>query len=507
MHNPQPANAETPNLRDLVAALPEIYQPIFGHTELSEHVSRKCEDRLAHIAHIYQMLESQLNRPLRVLDLGCAQGFFSLSLAKMGATVHGIDFQTPNIAVCNALAAEHPELKASFRMGLIEEAIIHLQPNQYDLVLGLSVFHHIVHRAGIALVQTLLTTLANKTAVGLFEMALSKEPPDWAKSQPQYPRHLLQGYAFVHELAQNETHLSALTRPLYVASNSHWFLNGTIGQFDTWRTEPHALANNASRGTRRYFFGNGILIKQFMLDVSAHYAANTREHENEVSFLDFLPTNFRTPMLLLHGRHESEAWIVRETLPGELLLDIIRSGSPYDTRSVLQDVLEQLTALEATGLYHDDLRTWNILIGPDGHATLIDYGAVSTKAEDCAWPHNIFLSFMAFTREVLTRTVLEPYPIRTPSLNPAAFPEPYRSIFWKLFALPSVEWRFDKLLNEIQLIERDDQRVYVSPQNGSVLALQALDDACATYYDTMQLLADRLIQANNVIKQLQTKEA
>jgi hypothetical protein len=33
-------------LSDNVAALPEIYQPIYGHPELAQHVSRGCEDRL-----------------------------------------------------------------------------------------------------------------------------------------------------------------------------------------------------------------------------------------------------------------------------------------------------------------------------------------------------------------------------------------------------------------------------------------------------------------------------
>lgn len=58
-----------------VADLPELYQPIFGHPELSEGSSRTSHDRLVHITSIYKVVEKIQERPLKVLDLGCAQGF------------------------------------------------------------------------------------------------------------------------------------------------------------------------------------------------------------------------------------------------------------------------------------------------------------------------------------------------------------------------------------------------------------------------------------------------
>lgn len=67
---------ETMHLGARVAALPEKYQPIFGHPELSEGSSRGCEDRFVLIRECAQRLQGELGRPLRVLDLGCAQGFF-----------------------------------------------------------------------------------------------------------------------------------------------------------------------------------------------------------------------------------------------------------------------------------------------------------------------------------------------------------------------------------------------------------------------------------------------
>jgi O-antigen chain-terminating methyltransferase len=216
------------SLERLIASLPEVYQPIFGHPEYSVGASRDCDDRLADIVRVYRTLEHKLNRPLRVLDLGCAQGFFSFSLASLGASVVGIDYQRPNIEVCQAVAAECPGLSAEFHTGNIEQVISRLEGGEYDLVLGLSVFHHLVHQSGVAFVQKLLTLLATHTAAGLYEMAMASEPPAWARSQPQNPRQLLNGYVFVHRVAQYATHLSGVLRPLYVASNRYWLVDGEV---------------------------------------------------------------------------------------------------------------------------------------------------------------------------------------------------------------------------------------------------------------------------------------
>lgn len=71
-------------LEQAVRHLPEIYQPIYKHPELYQTSSRSCDDRLTHIKAIYDALQKKLNRRLRVLDLGCAQGYISLSIAERG---------------------------------------------------------------------------------------------------------------------------------------------------------------------------------------------------------------------------------------------------------------------------------------------------------------------------------------------------------------------------------------------------------------------------------------
>ena len=67
-----------------VEALPEFYQPIYGHKEWDNKPLRNCEDLLSDIEKVYEHLSNELKRPLRVLDLGCAQGFFSFNIAHKG---------------------------------------------------------------------------------------------------------------------------------------------------------------------------------------------------------------------------------------------------------------------------------------------------------------------------------------------------------------------------------------------------------------------------------------
>jgi len=448
-------------LPGLVGALPEVYQPIFAHPELSGIVSRDCEDRFLHITQAYRALEGQLNRPLRVLDLGCAQGFFSFNLAKLGAMVDGVDYLDANIEVCRALATEYPEFKVSFQVGRIEDILPLVEQDQYDLVLGLSVFHHLVYKKGINVVKEMLAELSGKITAGIFELALHTEPVYWAPFQPQNSRSILDGFIFVHELAEHKTHLSDVYRPLFVASNQYWFLNGQAGKFDVWQVDSHVFACGVHRGTRRYFFGKNLCIKIFYLDRIERAEINFQEYSNEITFLSNPPPGFNSPRLLQQGKSKNEIWLVREQVPGELLFDIISAGKKYDAQRVLRDILAQLVALEAAGIYHNDMRIWNVIIGPDGRASLIDYGAITKDKKDCVWSSSgIFLTFFIFVYEVTTGQIDFSNPVRTKASSVYQLKQPYQNWLFAFWQTSSAEWSF-KLLQQLFIrideLEKDSQ--------------------------------------------------
>ena len=460
-------------IKTLVSELPEIYQPIFDHPELSDQVSRPCADRLAKITQIYDALQRLLGRPLRVLDLGCAQGYFSLSLARHGANVQGIDFLDKNIAVCNALAQEHPELHVNFKMGRIEDIVEQLEIGQYDLVLGLSVFHHIVHEKGILSVKALLENIASHAAVLILELALREEPLYWALTQPKDPRELMEGIAYVHELARHSTHLAPIPRPLFIASNLYWALDDDVEKIQEWSHEPHALADGTHQDSRRYFFSEESFLKLYRLD-HPRGSFNKIEFEKEVEFLKNPPPGFLSPKLLYFGENQNGAWIVAERLRGRLLLDILRENLIFDRRALIVAVLQQLVVLEKQGLYHNDVRTWNVLVGDAGATYIIDCGSITTSAQDCAWPGNIFLSFFVFVKEVATGVVENPNDsLRTIAISPFGLPQPYHAWAHAFWHRPLVTWSFELMYQTLLHIPQDVQDTPLQePMNAWMKAIE-----------------------------------
>lgn len=438
-------NHEFGLIEGLVASLPEKYQPIYRHPQLSAGSSRGCEDRLDIILAAACRLSERLGRPLRVLDLGCAQGYFSLNLAARGFIVHGVDFLDKNVAVCQALAAENGFNNASFQCAKIEDVISELQSGQYDLVLGLSVFHHLVHMHGYEAVIKIIADIAGKAAVGIYEVARREEPLYWGPSQPEDPAVLLQCYAFRRILAYQPTHLSGITRPLYFTSNRYWYLGDDVSEILGWRTESHANAMGSHFGTRRYFFGKDVILKQMSLVNAERRAFNLEEYTNEVTFLQNIPPGVSAPKLIHHQNDGDDLWILREMLPGRLLSEIISEHVPYAYEPILDGIVVQLVALENAGLYHNDVRCWNILIAEDGVVSLIDYGAISATAKDCVWPDDLLLSLLITVREVIQGYVMPPHPVRRPMLDVSMLPASYRGAFLKLFALPKQQWTYGML--------------------------------------------------------------
>ncbi|MEA9550828.1 methyltransferase domain-containing protein [Xanthomonas campestris pv. campestris] len=436
---------ETMHIGARVAALPEKYQPIFGHPELSEGSSRGCEDRFVLIRECARRLQGELGRPLRVLDLGCAQGFFSLSLAAEGHQVHGVDFLDLNVDVCQALAQEHPTFAASFEHGTVEDVIARLDPDQYDLVLGLSVFHHLVHSQGIARVAGLCRKLSEVTDAGIFELALREEPLYWGPSLPHDPAELLTDYAFTRLLSRQATHLSSISRPLYFASSKFWYVGEAVGRFSSWSGEAHAYGRGTHQYSRRYYFGDKVFVKKMTMGIGGRAEINWQEFNNEVEFLRNPPASYPVPRLIAALDDASDLFLVREMSGGRLLSELIDDGSPYDPDKVVSELLEQLVTLERVGLYHNDVRCWNVLISQEGKAILIDYGAISAEATDCSWLGDLLLSFLITVKEILQRRIVPASPGREPALDFLTLPPRYRNTFIQAFGGDQARWTFAEL--------------------------------------------------------------
>ncbi|WP_307107486.1 methyltransferase domain-containing protein [Stenotrophomonas rhizophila] len=437
------------SIEALVAALPEKYQPIFGHPDLSDGSSRGCEDRLQLILATAQRLSDTLGRPLRVLDLGCAQGFFSLSLAAAGHSVHGADFLDKNVDVCTALAAEQGLGRATFQCGRIEDIAATLQVDTFDLVLGLSVFHHLVHEHGLPAVTEIVSGLAQKISCGIYEVALREEPLYWGPSQPAHAAELLAPYAFKRVMAWQPTHLSGVERPLYFASNGYWFVGSDFRAFDSWRFQSHAMDMSSHQSSRRYFFAGKVMLKQYSLLNPARRDFNLEEYRNEAEFLALASPEMDCPALLETVVDRDDCWIVREMLAGRLLLEMMNEHVPYAQERVVDGLIRKLVALEERGLYHNDVRCWNLLIDPASDLHLIDFGAISKVRADCVWPENLLISLLLTMREIFMGHVGPVLPVRRGLLDIGMLPMRYQAAFAHVLSMPKEAWSFKELQSRI----------------------------------------------------------
>ncbi len=202
---------------------PKNYQPLYGHDEININAGRLCQERLQEIKKIYNALSKELKRPLRVLDFGCNLGFFSFHLAKWGV-VTGIDIYSPAINVCRMLADEHPSYQVQFFCGRIEDVIRELEEGQFDLVLGLNVFHHLCKKYGWTNVKNLLAFLAEKVNAAIFELALKSEPA-LQHDLPDNYRDLIAGFDCIKLLSYNKWNSTSQNeRPLCYASKKFVYL-------------------------------------------------------------------------------------------------------------------------------------------------------------------------------------------------------------------------------------------------------------------------------------------
>ena len=214
-------------LKQLLSNCPYIYQPIFGLKPDQQPDSvRNGYDRLEVITDVYKKLSSSLGRPLKVLDLGCNAGFYSLALASEGANVIGIETNVGFYELCQFLKKENNVDNMLFMNENFVDLFESNSLEDFDLVLGLSIFHHIASRYSYKKARSILESLSSDGII-LLELALfdevgargNPEGPSWAKSQPKNYRDWLVNFNWVYEMGRFNTPSSQTSRPVLVASN------------------------------------------------------------------------------------------------------------------------------------------------------------------------------------------------------------------------------------------------------------------------------------------------
>jgi serine/threonine protein kinase len=81
---------------------------------------------------------------------------------------------------------------------------------------------------------------------------------------------------------------------------------------------------------------------------------------------------------------DGRPWLVMEHVPARSLQDILESDGPLPPGEVARIGLDVLSALEAAhdaGIVHRDVKPANVLVAPDGHACLTDFGIATTTGD------------------------------------------------------------------------------------------------------------------------------
>ncbi|HVV68436.1 MAG TPA: methyltransferase domain-containing protein [Gammaproteobacteria bacterium] len=451
-------------IKYLIGNLPEIYQPIYGFNEFDGNSSRSCYDRWWIVQSVADKLRSELQRPLRILDIGCAQGFFCFNLAAVGDEVYGIDIVPQNVELCTELS-KVLSLPATFVVADCVAGIDALPIKEFDLIIGLSVFHHLCHHIGFETTRNFIGLLAQRTAACLIETALREEPEKWATSLPDQPYELLDQFAYFQQISHHHTHLSKIQRPIYFCSNHYWYINEELTHFDSWTNTSHEFTNDAHKDSRRYYFTTNTMLKNFQL--SGDEAESNREEL--VGEIKFLQSGFSVthvlPRLLGFEMHEDSGWVLREKIPGILLSTMIIKGLDYDPNVIIGDILEQLAALEAHGLYHNDLRVWNVLISTQGSVRLIDFGAIEDAARNVMVPKNIFLAFLVFIYEVTHRKIVTIRNLSPMFLKAENYPDIYLNLIQGILSTHPQQWSFSLFL---KLFHEGEQKIISAELNNSL---------------------------------------
>lgn len=153
----------------LLRGTQSVYQPLLLGGTLVGHDSRD-------VARRWSMIEPHLPPDARTaLDLGCAQGFFALQLARRGLTSIGVD----NMPTSLDMAWHQARLNDVGRVGFIRADItpefVDSLPES-DIVMFLSLFHHLMYIHGVEWAAELMQRVRRKTKQAMFlDMGQSNE--------------------------------------------------------------------------------------------------------------------------------------------------------------------------------------------------------------------------------------------------------------------------------------------------------------------------------------------
>ena len=471
--------SDTSDLLKRYALLPESYQPIWGMEAARDKARRACDDRVAAMLPSIEALPA--GAVMRILDIGCAQGYFSFALkhrlAQVGrdAEVIGVDYLLDNIEFCKQVAKYH---NSDVRFIYDQFDVDFFKRNdlgQFDVVLALNVLHHIRALKGEVAANGAMEAIRAHSRVLVCEIAQTREGLEWVgDAWHSSDDELLEGYPFCRKLAEFSTHLTEVKRPMYICSHSIAWLAGHWYPFSRALARSHSGVAASFAGQRCFLIGDDVIVKRYR-GVGENGDFNRREltaEEDVLHELDGEPDRY--PPVLASEDDGEFLWMSRRILVGSLLLDHLKE-SEYDPDAVTFGLLWELAHLEERGFHHSDIRCWNVLLDK-GKVRLIDFGAMTHEASPL---HRVALA--AVLAEVASGSMGSAEPFYR-SLQPmGVYPISWRSLIRFLVASAQDKFTYAKALKifqgrrEKEQIAEDAACFYPSDDVLSALSLESCE--------------------------------
>lgn len=439
----KPAEMDSRFKRPLLEVISELYakqepyQPLYGCPAMSPGPRRPCGDRA-------QAIERAMDTAvagLRLLDLGASFGYFSLYFAERGARATGVDMK-PECVTLARRVAEFNGLPAAFHTAEVSlDFVREISPTEFDAALVLSVLHHVTHARGLAETQTLMAELCARVPLVFVELALRREdvPFEWRASLPEDPAAVFARCEDVEitKIGEFPTHLSDIPRPLYRVRRKSVVVNGVRYAVD--RATPFSYAGAEDLG-KTFLFGPEVFAKRLQPREGPMAREILRQALREIANYENLRgRSARIPALKDYVVAPEEVILAFERLDAENLLDVLERGEEVDAAATLDGVVAALRDLRAHGLYHNDVRVWNVMVGASG-VTLIDLGHAEPEETDDTRTALLWLAH-DLGRGGVTRNLGWPV-ADAPSRTIEDYPNTVRPIVAKLLAAPS----FDEFL-------------------------------------------------------------
>ncbi len=369
------ARSEDSRLEKLhqLAAVAPSGDPIYGITGIQDGGRGFHIARAEQIAHRLGPLRGK-----RALVTSAGSGYLTLDLQSRGCRTTGWDEDKNNIDLANAVAT-FVGLPARFGVrGVTLDSLGLIENGSFDLLVLRDEMADLTRDRGAheaaeyieELTRRVPIVVANWTAdahklagplrralsgtVEVSELALSGD----GETGSQHPQVIVFQRARVVVVGNNEYPYTSMTAEAYAGS---------------------PLVETESR--RVYYFGDDMVIKEYQFEGT--HSQEFRQIVNEINVLSTVLVDnpvWHVPQLIDFQIEQGEARVVQRRVHGRLLTDLGAIDSE-DLLTVTRDLLRTFVDLQALGLSHNDLRSWNILVAADG-AWVIDFGLASFHAAE-----------------------------------------------------------------------------------------------------------------------------